>query len=92
MVKGMWMPTGSSPIQILKSLVLSKISYIGRIIDVSKQFTEHLNGLYKDIRDLKQEEMVKETWRPTGSSPIKILKLLVLSRMSYIGRIIDQCI
>ena len=36
-------------IQILKSLALSKIVYIGTMIDVSKQFIEQLNNLQKDF-------------------------------------------
>ena len=36
-------------IQVLKSLALSKIVYIGTMIDVSKQFLEQLNSLRKDF-------------------------------------------
>ena len=36
-------------IQILKSLALSKIVYIGTMIDVSKQFVEQSNSLQKDF-------------------------------------------
>ena len=36
-------------IQILKSLALSKIVYIGTMIDVPKQFIEQLNSLQKDF-------------------------------------------
>ena len=36
-------------IQILESLVFSKIVYIGTMIDVSKQFIEQLNSLQKDF-------------------------------------------
>ena len=36
-------------IQILKSLALSKIVYIGTMIDVSKQFIEQLDSLQKDF-------------------------------------------